>query len=61
MLNPTEEKMIKLATDKFGQIDLCGTAQTLEESFTVVDGEAIFWFNERATASTHIILEKDVH
>lgn len=52
-----KEKLVKLATERFGTIFPCGQKE-LEDSFTEDAGYLIFWFNDREN-STHIVSEHD--
>jgi len=55
-MDARQKKMVKLATEKYGQI-VAIRGKSLEESFTEESGMLIFWFND-VKGSTHIITDK---
>ena len=55
-MDDKKKQLVKLATEKFGEILPVGTKDTLEECFTILEGELTFWFNDK-NDSSHILRE----
>lgn len=53
-----KSKMIAIAQNQYGSITPCAN-RTMDECFTIENGEVWFWFNS-ADTSTHIIRESKI-
>jgi hypothetical protein len=58
-MDALKEKLVKLATEKFGDIQPCSATTELDESFSEEEGMLIFWFND-VENSTHIVTSEMV-
>ena len=58
-MSDNKEKLVKLATEKFGDIRPCGDKKSLSDCFTDDSGELVLWFNTLDN-STHIVSEHNL-
>lgn len=57
MYTSKEKRLMKKATKAYHGIDVCGTAGSHKDNFTITDGQLTFWFNDK-NGSTHMMTEE---
>jgi hypothetical protein len=53
-----KQKMMTIAQNRYGTISPC-TNRTMDECFTIENGELYFWFNS-SDNSTHVVRESKI-